>query len=101
MRKISLFATILATILLLGFTSSFHEGTDVDGTKICYVELRFNTVVECAEECDRCYSGVCSSTSLYCPPYYENGEWHSNDCNQTSCDYYCTKEIKCVTKGEL
>lgn len=37
------------------------------------------------------YPGTCASTTMYCPPFYdENGKYVDPKCNVSSCDHSCT-----------
>jgi len=41
------------------------------------------------------YPGICSSTLMYCPPYYdEEGNLHIHDGNITTCQYSCSNGHK-------
>ena len=35
--------------------------------------------------------GMCMTTCMYCPPYYdESGNYHSHDSNITTSEYHCS-----------
>lgn len=44
----------------------------------------------------RCTMGMCTTTSVYCPPVFEDGKLVSEDCNNTSCEWDCS----CVEKND-